>query len=250
MRRLLAVLLITLGLLPALAPAQTALRFAEESNWPPFTPAKDGAVTEGLSYAMLSEIARRAGFTATLELYPQKRMEQMVRAGERDGITVISRNADRESFLVFSEPLFAKQAYFYHRKNFKFDWSSYADLKGLRIGVVRGHNLGDDFAAAAVKHGLVLDEASSVEANFRKLMAGRIDVLMANHWSAVSLLAQKEFRGEIVAADKPYFNKSYHLALSQKSDLALSKLPKINEAIRGMKTDGTLDGLIQKYLYD
>ena len=246
MRRLLALLL----LCPCLALAQTPLRFAEESNWPPFTPAKDGQVSEGLAYAMLTEVARRAGFTATLELYPQKRMEQMVRGGERDGVTVISRNADRESFLVFSEPLFAKQAYFYHRKGFKFDWNTFADLKGLRIGVVRGHNLGDEFAAAVVKHGLVLDEASNVESNFRKLMAGRIDVLMANHWSAVSLLALKEFRGEIIAADKPYFNKGYHLALSQKSDAALAKLPKINEAIKAMKQDGTLDNLIQKYLYD
>ena len=246
MRRLLAMVL----LLPSLLWAQTSLRFAEETNWPPFTPAKDGLVNEGLSYALVTEVARRAGFAATLELFPQKRMEQMVRAGERDGITVISRNADREGYLVFSEPLFAKQAYFYHRKGFKFDWNSFADLKGLRIGVVRGHNLGDDFAAAVVKHGLILDEASNVESNFRKLMAGRIDVLMANHWSAVSLLAQKEFRGEIIAADKPYFNKSYHVGLSQKSDTALAKLPRINEAIRAMKQDGTLDNLIQKYLYD
>ena len=246
MRRLLALLM----LCPSLVLAQVNLRFAEETNWPPFTPAKDGQVHEGLAYAMLSEIARRAGFSATLDLYPQKRMEQMVRGGDRDGVTVISRNTDREGFLVFSDPLFAKQAYFYHRKNYKFDWSSYADLKGLRIGVVRGHNLGDDFAAAVIKHGLVLDEASTVEANFRKLMANRVDVLMANHWSAVSLLAQREFRGEIIAADKPYFNKSYHVGLSQKSDAALAKLPRINEAIKAMKQDGTLDNLIQKYLYD
>jgi polar amino acid transport system substrate-binding protein len=238
-----------LCLVPCLAWAQPVLQFVEEANWPPYTPAREGPVAEGLAYAMVSEIGRRAGFTVNLELYPQKRLEQMVRAGERDGITVISRNAERETFLAFSDPLFVKQAYFFHLKSKKFAWNTFSDLKGMRIGVVRGHNLGDEFNAAVLRHGLILDEANNVEANFRKLLANRIDVLMANHWSAVSLLARKEYRGQIVPADKPYFNQNYHLGISLKSDTALSMLPKINNAIRGMKHDGTLDGLVQRYLF-
>lgn len=231
------------------AGAAPSLRFAEEGAWPPFTLGKEGATREGLSWELIREIGRRAGFEVSLTLFPQKRLEHEVALGNYDGITVISRNAAREGFLEFSsEPLFQKLGYLYFRAGQVVEWRGYADLKGLRIGVARGHNLGPEFAEAVSQHALVIDEGNSDEQNFMKLVAGRVDVVFGNHWTAVYLLRQSRFAGLIERAKRPYFSKDYHVALSRKSVAAAGRMPAIDRAIRAMREEGALDALLVEHL--
>jgi polar amino acid transport system substrate-binding protein len=132
-----------------LARAQAAepARFVEEANWPPFTPAYEGMTKEGLSYDLISAVFERIKMPVTLELFPMKRLLILLKRGKRDGVTVISRNAEREKFIIYSKPIFQKRGliYFNKKKHPNFSWESYSDLKGLMIGTVLGHNYGDDF---------------------------------------------------------------------------------------------------------
>lgn len=230
------------------AQAQPLLRFAEEGNWPPFTLQREGRARDGLALALLSEIGRRAGFQVRLDLFPMKRVLLDLAQGLHDGVTVISRNAERDALLVFSEPLFQKLGYVYFRLGERRDWQQYADLKGLRVGVTRGHNLGDEVDRAIQAEGLAVDVGGSDEQNFIKLIAGRVDAVFANHWSALFLLRQPRFKGLIERAHKPFFVKDYHLGLARHSATAQALLPAINQAIQTMKADGSLDALLVEHL--
>jgi polar amino acid transport system substrate-binding protein len=234
--------------LVGLAQAAPELHFGEEGNWPPFTISKEGETRDGLSYALISEIGRRAGFNVKLTLFPQKRLEFELGQGGLDGVTVISRNPEREAYLDYGEPLFQKIGYVYFRAGSVREWHDFADFKGLTIGVTRGHNLGEAFAQAVAKDKLVVDEGGSDEQNFMKLIAGRVDVVFANHWTALYLLRQPRFAGLIERAKKPYFSKDYHVAVAKKSKNGRAMLPAINKAVKAMKADGTLDALLVEHL--
>lgn len=242
------ILIGVLWTLATLAQAAPELHFGEEGNWPPFTVSKEGETREGLSYALISEIGRRAGFGVKLTLFPQKRLEFELGQGTLDGVTVISRNPEREVFLEYGEPLFQKIGYVYFRAGGVREWRDFSDFKGMTIGVTRGHNLGEPFAQAVAKDGLVVEEGGSDEQNFMKLIAGRVDVVFANHWTALYLLRQPRFAGLVERAKKPYFSKDYHVAVAKKSKVGHDLLPAINKAVKSMKTDGTLDALLVEHL--
>jgi len=241
-------LLLVSALLPLGAQGLPLLHFAEEGNWPPFTLQREGQARDGLALALVSEIGRRAGFRVRLDLFPMKRVLVDLAQGRHDGVTVISRNAEREALLVFSEPLFQKLGYVYFRQGELRAWQQYADLKGLRMGVTRGHNLGDEVDRAIQAEGLAVDVGGSDEQNFIKLIAGRVDAVFANHWSALFLLRQARFKGLIERAHKPFFVKDYHLGVARHSAAALALLPAINQAIQSMKSDGSLDALLVEHL--
>ncbi len=227
---------------------RTELRFAEEGNWPPFTLERSGVARQGLSLALLHELGQRAGFQPRLELFPMKRVLIEIAEGRHDGVSVISRNPEREALLVFSEPLFQKLGYVYFRSGESRPWARYPDFKGLKLGVTRGHNLGDELDRAIQAEGLAVDVGGSDEQNFIKLIAGRVDAVFANHWSALFLLRQARFQGLIERAPKPFFSKDYHLGISRRSAPGQALLPAINRAIRAMKSDGSLDALLVEHL--
>jgi len=247
-RRALPPLLLAALTPPSPAQSLPLLRFAEEGNWPPFTRQRDGLAQDGLSLLLVREIGRRAGFRATVELMPQRRVELEIAQGRFDGVTVISRNAERDAILQFSEPLFQKLGYVYFRRGELRDWQRFAELRGLRLGVTRGHNLGEAFDKAVHEEALRVDVGGSDEQNFIKLLAKRVDAVLANHWSALYLLRQRRFQGLIERAPRPFFSKDYHLGISRRSAGGRALLPAINRAIQAMRQDGTLDALLIEHL--
>lgn len=226
-----------------------AVHFAEEANWPPFTPDYYGKTTEGLSFQLMKEIFAPLGIAIDLTLYPQKRMLEYVRSGRKDAATVISKNSERDLFLDYSETLLKKRGliYYLHARETPICWQSYKDLTGLRIGVVAGHNYGDAFNRGVKEFGLHLVELEQVQQGFDMLLSGRVDVFFCIELSAKKILGQKKYMEKFAHAEKPYFSKGYHIGFSKKSE-ARFLIPKVNQVIRQMKEDGSLEKIISQHL--
>lgn len=254
LRRLLSQLMILLALFVLSASAHAGnrpeqhLHFTEEANWPPFTPNRYGYVREGLSFALIRSIFSRLNYTVDLELVPQNRMLHYLQTGQKDGATIISINQERKAYIAFSEPLFRKTGYIYSlAKGKPFVWQTYKDLKEKRIGITSGHNYGDEFTQAVKQQGLTVEETTTDEQNFQKLLSGRVDLVLCIDHTARTILQRPEFREKFSHAAKPYFEKAYHVGLSKKSP-ARDLMPQINEVIRQMQEDGTLDAIITRHL--
>jgi len=224
------------------------VHFVEESNWPPFTPNHFGLTQQGLSYAIIEEIFSRLNRPFDLELLPQLRMLKYLQEGQRDAATVISKNSDRLKFLIYSDEIFQKKGRIYYSAKRKkaFSWQNYEDLVGLNIGTVMGHNYGADFINANKEYRFKLKEVIKVEQNFGKLLTGRIDVFLCNELTAKQFLRNPKYKDKIIASNKNYFEKGYHIAFSKFSTQQYL-LPKINKTIRAMKKDGSLKEIINRY---
>ena len=224
------------------------VQFAEEGNWPPFTPDKYGYTKEGLSYILMQKIFSHLNIDVKLELFPQKRMLKHLELGKKDAVTVISKNESRLKYLDYSEPIFQKKGYIYYskEKNPNFSWEKYADLKGLKIGVVLGHNLGNAFNQAIKEHNLDIYHSRKPKENFDRLLKGQVDIVLSIEPTANYILKDPKFGAVIAPASKKYYSKQYYIGFSKKSK-AKNLLPKVNEVIKKMKHDGSLKELLSKY---
>ena len=197
----------------------------------------------------ISAVFERIKTPVTLELFPMKRVLRLLERGERDGATVISRNAVRDKFISFSEPIFQKRGliFFNKRKHPNFSWKSYSDLKGLSIGTVLGHNYGDEFATAVKEFGLLTKKYRREHKTFELLNAGRLDVVLSIEMVGQKVIVQYEYGDTIKAAEKPYFLKNYHIGVSRLSPLH-GRLGEINRAILKLKGEGVLDDIVHRHL--
>ena len=91
-----------------------------------------------------------------------------------------------------------------------------------------------------------LKEVIKVEQNFGKLLTGRIDIFLCNELTSKQFLRNPKYKDKIIASDKNYYEKGYHIAFSKFSTQKYL-LPKINKTIRAMKKDGGLQAIINRY---
>lgn len=222
--------------------------FVEEANWPPFTPNNYGQTKEGLSYILMQAIFSRLDIEVDLELYPQKRMLLMLKNTRKDAATIISKSEERLKFLDYSDPILQKKGYIYYLKdnNPNFSWEEYKDLQGLSIGVVAGHNLGNEFEEAIKKYNLQIQRVSQSKKNFDMLLNRRVDIILSIEPTANYFLKDPMYGNKISHASKQYYSKYYYIGFSKKSK-AKNILPKVNNIIREMKKDGSLQKILSQY---
>lgn len=244
-------LLAPLNALAAMAPdcQPVDVHLVEEANWPPFTLESGGLATRGLSYELMRLIFGHLQRCASIELLPQARMLEMARSGRADGITVISRNAERETFLSYTQtPLLVRRAFIYYRSDrpqpiAMRDWN---DLRGLRLGIVRGRNYPPAFAEARQQGVFEVVELVTASQMFDMLLRGRIDALPALDLEAGEFFADPQYRAHIVASQYPYAEYPYYVAVARASSL-MQDLPALNQAIVELQRNGALAKVLKRY---
>jgi len=224
---------------------------SEEANWPPYTYEKSGTSTKGLSLDLMTEIFRRLKLPFELKLYPMQRCINQMKTGIRDAMTMISKNSDREKILDFTLPIMESVGFVYYDASRKqsIEWNQFSDLKPYHIGIVMGYNYGEAFNNARSKNKLSVQEVIRIEQNFSKLIAGRIDVMLANQAEISEFLRiNPKYQKRIKAAKKPYLSYTYHMGFSRRSETR-QMIPSVNKIILEIKTDGTMNRILKKYLY-
>ncbi|MCP4136546.1 MAG: amino acid ABC transporter substrate-binding protein [bacterium] len=223
--------------------------------WPPFNEGVEGKEpTGGYAVAVTRKVFTRAGVPFEMTLYPWKRCLAQMKTGGKDAIWLITKNKEREEYMVFSEPLFVDPYLVYYsvERMKKFTWTRWEELKTYRVGIIAGFNYGDSFWKAAKKYRYKTDEVKTDIQNVRKLVYNRVDIIIINKTVAEHIILKNpEFRGKIAPARgatpaaKAVKNAVCYMAFSKKS-ARVALLPKINAAIRSMKADGTITRILNK----
>ena len=224
---------------------------SEEGNWPPYTYELQGTATQGLSLDLMNELFRRLRVPFELKLYPMQRCINQMKNGSRDAMTLISKNSEREKILEFTLPIMKSVGFIYYDTNREkpIQWNHFSDLKPYQIGIVMGYNYGEAFKNAKAKEKLSVQEVVRIEQNFSKLLAGRIDLMLANQAEIIEFLRNNsKYHDRIKAAEKPYISYVYHMGFSKRSE-ARQIIPMINKEIKNMKSDGTMNQILGKYIY-
>jgi polar amino acid transport system substrate-binding protein len=148
---------------------------------------------QGAAVEMVREIFSRMHVTPEMRVYPLARAQALFAHGDAAGIFIMKKNPGRETRYVFSDqPLFTQEVVLFVRKDSALGYTGDLHvLSGRSIGLLRGASYGEVFDAA-VAGGMFsrLEYVAQDEWNFRKLMAGRIDVVICGRQAGMAMLAK------------------------------------------------------------
>ena len=220
-------------------PAEPAILF-DIAN-PPFMYERGGAPA-GIYPAVVAEAFRRMNQAVSLRAEPWNRALLGIAAGT-SGIGGVYRNSTRDLAWDFSDAIYEETTMLYVARGGDFRFNGLADLRGKKIGVLRGWSYGDAFDSA-VREGLIsVEDEYSDMVNFRKLAAGRLDAVIAIRESG------DEYLGFMSAGlhrlpGALTVNKTY-LAFSKNAKMG-AVIAAFNSALDSMKKDGTFDKILQR----
>jgi polar amino acid transport system substrate-binding protein len=218
-----------------------------DSPYPPYVVGEMGAAPSGgVTLDVLREIGRRMGIDIQVRLMPWKRVLENVRTGRVDGVTTLMVTEDRKQFLVYTDMFTqSRELFFYNREQTPdFDWTDYADLNGLSIGLVSGYTYGQEFLEAARRLNMDIEYSPTDQTAYAKLARGRIDLVLDDERSGkLQIKNHPALSGVILAHQKPVTVYDYHMAFSRKSR-ARTLVDEVNRVLDRMRRDNTLERLL------
>lgn len=243
-------LAVVLGLAWAPLTHADGLRVKVSSDpWEPWVLGPEGGeATGGIGVDIARELFKRIGLDSEIRIYPYERCLRQMQSGERDVLLMAKKTPEREKFMLFSDvAVIDPQRFYYSVAHMDdFQWEDWQDLKPFTVGGVQGFNYGD-FTTAAEKLGVTVELVASDAQNIRKLLAGRINLVILNESTANYYMNQNpEFRGKIRAATKNVSAAEFHIALSRNGK-AGAYLDAINQALSSMQADGSINRIFSAY---
>lgn len=126
--------------------------------------------------------------------YPWARAILMVQNGSIDALFSVNFTDERNQTLYYpEEPLTVSSWIFWSREEDSLQINSLDDLRGLRVGVVRGYSYTDSLWIVLKEIGY--DAVTTDVQNFLKLHSKRVDVIIAEEQNSFSVLKKKGLRG-------------------------------------------------------
>jgi ABC-type amino acid transport substrate-binding protein len=186
---------------------------------------------------------------------PIERMQIGMQEGTID-IHTYSYNKGRESFVSYGhEALFRTEYRPFVRADASITIKNISDFDKLRLGHIIGLRYSPDFMKYVEQRRLAdkIDEASSTDQNFRKLIAGRIDIFV-NALEPAQYAAQRlGYTDKVKALDWVAHDGIYYTAVSNNSrripDRAVF-LQEMDGCLSQIKKDGTFCALYKNYGLD
>ena len=212
-------------------------------EYPPWTGEKlkhDGFVNH-----VITESFQLMGYTAAYTYLPWKRGLAETRDGKYSALSYVYLSKERGKEFYLSDPISEEKIVLFHLKSNPIrDWTTLDDLKNYKFGATRGYTYTKEFWEAAESKRLEVDETDSDEQNFKKLLAGRIDIFPSGLVNGYSIL-KKEFDAGtsdlITFHPKPLSQTTGHLAFSRSRKDSENLLRVFNQGLAELKKRGLYD---------
>lgn len=247
-KRTLGILMISLLAVSNAASGET-LVFAVTDTQPTAYPVNGKPA--GILVELVTEAFRRAGHTVEIKFMPWARCLTDVRAGRVDGIFSVFKLAGREQWLLFSqEVLIRQQIVFFSRPDSQvvFDGRLHS-VRDVKIGIINDTSYGAIFDSA-LKQGVLsqIDKANNIESNLRKLVAGRVDLIVSYDFVALQAAEHIHLRENIRQLSPAIDLVPGYLAFTRVRDFKkLSDAFDVQLAL--MKQDGSYNRIAEKYVH-
>lgn len=191
------------------------LRLAN-GNWPPYN--GEDLFKGGCDSQVISETFALAGYEVEFGYFPWARSYALSKSGEWDGTMAWDDTVEhRMDHWISAEPTSVQQWVFFYKRGSDFDWNTLEDLKGKTIGVTTGYVYSDAFSELSNDEIKFL-ESTSDEANFRMLIAGRIDAFPMEKEVGLTIIGEiftSDEQSQIAYNEKPLSEFQSYLLLSK-----------------------------------
>ena len=205
----------------------------------------------GAAVDILTEAFRRCKQPVSIRVLPWARALLQAQEGSADAVFTAVKTPEREQALAFShEPILALVVSLFVRKDSKLRYGG--DLGGLaeqRFGTVNQFSNGALFDGA-VKAGMLkkVEVVSDTDTNVKKLLAGRIDVMVNNRYGAIYFLKMNDALDQVVELAPEVDNSPGYLAFTRKHDFSRLSLA-YDAALESMKRDGSYQRILERYAH-
>lgn len=175
---------------------------------------------EGYINHVIREAFKLEGVEVQFEYYPWKRAYILARDGFYAATSFWYLTKERPSFFYISEkPIEPNTYFFFHLKTQKIPyWNNLPELKGFTIGLTRGYSFLPEYLKKIEAQGLSVEVVDTDIQNFKKLLAGRIDIFPLDLMVGQSLLCSHftiEERKLITYHPQPLFVTDAYLLFSK-----------------------------------
>jgi polar amino acid transport system substrate-binding protein len=217
------------------------------SNYPPHIYKENGDI-KGFRVELLKELFKRAGFKYMPKIQPWARSIVSIKAGEADGICSIWYKPERESFLYYPKyPYVLEVQAIYQRIGIKeIIYKSLNDFKGLRIGTIRGFSFPKEFMESTFFR---IDVVTEDKQNFKKLEAGRIDVVISDSIVGDYTIKHEGLQDKVFR-NKNNYNEGFwgYVAFSKKTPNGRYLAKEYDRVMKDLLKEGFYQHLFWKYL--
>lgn len=231
------------------AAEQTVIRLAN-GEWPPYT----GLHLSG--YGCDSQVVTEAfgleNIRVEYEFLPWARGLMLSQNGAVDGAVEWAGTAEQQrTHFVSSEPLSNQQWVFFHRKDTEVSWHRLDDLVGRTVGLTIGYAYSDLFVSLRQRHPGMFKEAASDQLNFRKLLAGRIDLFPIERAVGLHVIGKDlhaRERDMLVIAPRALAEYRTYLLLSRAIPANEQRIHLFDRGLRRLKETGRYDAIMASCL--
>jgi polar amino acid transport system substrate-binding protein len=231
---------------PSPVPAQRPpIIVAVDVAYPPYM--FGTAPANGIYPEIIRAAFQQCGLPVKVIGYPWKRALELGREG-KVAIGGIYQNLKRMENFDYSDPLFTETLVICVKKGRRFPFRGVIDLKGKRVGVNRGWSYGEVFDNARGSGLFKAEEATDNQANLKKLLADRVDCMIADALSLVRILKQKGWEDKFEMLDPPAAINSTHLVFVKHMH-QLQVLELFNQGLVRIKENGTYNRIIDTFIH-
>ncbi len=220
------------------SPAKETVRLAS-GEWKPYT--SHSMSNYGHFNHVVSQAFALEGVDVEYGFFPWKRSILIAAQGAWDGTLPWGYQEERIEYFYHSEIVAEQRYFFFHLKNTKFDWESYADLNGLVIGAFIGYNYSKEFQNAEREKEINVIRIGTGNQLIKLLLAGRIQLALIERRIAQDLMCRSFSREEIDQISyhpKLQSEGGLHLLLSKKHKRNQGLIEKFNRGLRRLQTNG------------
>ncbi|WP_248730938.1 transporter substrate-binding domain-containing protein [Pseudomonas sp. MWU13-2517] len=165
--------------------------------WTPYV-YDDNGTMRGLDYETTVTVFQRLGVDVQWQFLPWKRCLAMLDQGHADGALDIFHSHDRDTLLLYpSEPLSEVEFVLFYANERPHPVQTLDALSGLTVGISPGYLYGNAFSDSTA---FDREPAPSHEANFGKLMLGRIDMLITDRRVGQHVIKDLGLEGKVSQA--------------------------------------------------
>lgn len=198
----------------------------------------------GIDIELVRALFKEVNITPNFVRFPWARSLQMLQTGEADLISGALKRPEREETMFFLHPPYKTKSSkaFYIRADAQ-DITRYEDLHERLIGIHRGSSY---FPRFDNDHSLRKQETHSDSLNLKKLIEGRIDVVIGTESRMDYTIATNDLGSEVRKTTFRHDAETpVYFAISKTSPL-MFRVKELSEAIRRLKGQGVFERIIHE----
>lgn len=215
-------------------------------NLPPLN-YQDEDTPRGFSVELLRMVAAEAGLGLDIEVQPWTRAMQSASQTPNSVLFSLTRLPEREAQFQWVGPISERRIVIYKlASRTDLQISSLRQLRGARLGVVRDSAAAKQLLAEGLRSDDDIEWARDDATNLRKLLAGRMELIVLLDWAAAWNLRQLQLPFVTLTQVLEYdASKSYWFGLQPDAPESLRR--RLQAGLDKVRRDGRFDALRLRY---